>query len=187
MSLTIENTEKIYIDSENENAVKQLEALFRNRLREQDNSYEEIIFLCIGTDRATGDCLGPLVGYKLKSVLGDRKNAFVYGTLESPIHAKNLSESVERIYKRHEKPLVVAIDASLGDASQVGYMSVKRGSLKPGAGLNKRLPAIGDISIVGIVNYCGIMEMMILQSTRLNVVMKMADIIVTSIEKGLSD
>ena len=24
-----------------------------------------IVFLCIGTDRATGDCLGPIVGYKL--------------------------------------------------------------------------------------------------------------------------
>ncbi|EKY29632.1 hypothetical protein HMPREF0216_00124 [Clostridium celatum DSM 1785] len=27
-----------------------------------------IIFLCIGTDRATGDSLGPLIGYKLKNL-----------------------------------------------------------------------------------------------------------------------
>ena len=32
-----------------------------------------IIFLCIGTDRSTGDSLGPLVGYKLKSL--KKKNA----------------------------------------------------------------------------------------------------------------
>ena len=25
-----------------------------------------LVILCIGTDRATGDCLGPIVGHKLK-------------------------------------------------------------------------------------------------------------------------
>ena len=27
-----------------------------------------VVFLCIGTDRSTGDSLGPLLGYKLKDV-----------------------------------------------------------------------------------------------------------------------
>ena len=27
---------------------------------------EGVIFLCIGTDRSTGDSLGPLIGHKLK-------------------------------------------------------------------------------------------------------------------------
>ena len=32
----------------------------------QEKRKTEILFLCIGTDRSTGDSLGPLIGYKLK-------------------------------------------------------------------------------------------------------------------------
>ena len=41
-------------------------------------SYKSVVILCIGTDRSTGDCLGPLVGYKL-SVLR-YNNVYVHGT-----------------------------------------------------------------------------------------------------------
>lgn len=27
---------------------------------------KEIVLLCIGSDRATGDCLGPIIGHKLR-------------------------------------------------------------------------------------------------------------------------
>ena len=34
---------------------------------EQENGKTAgVVFLCIGTDRSTGDSLGPLIGYKLK-------------------------------------------------------------------------------------------------------------------------
>ena len=49
-----------------------------------------IIFLCIGTDRATGDSLGPLIGYKLKNL--SQKNIYIYGSLEYPVHSINLAE-----------------------------------------------------------------------------------------------
>ena len=51
-----------------------------------------IIFVCIGTDRSTGDSLGPLVGYKLKYL--SKNNIYIYGTLENPIHAKNMVDSL---------------------------------------------------------------------------------------------
>ena len=53
-----------------------------------------IIFLCIGTDRCTGDSLGPLVGYRLKHIssLFKKKNIFFYGSLESPVHSINIRE-----------------------------------------------------------------------------------------------
>src|SRR5690242_19028206 len=65
-----------------------------------------IIFLCIGTDRSTGDCLGPLVGEKLKFMI--RENIFVYGNLEQPIHAKNLCETLDDIKQRYINPYIVA-------------------------------------------------------------------------------
>lgn len=34
-----------------------------------NRSKKGIVFLCIGTDRSTGDCLGPLLGYKIQHLL----------------------------------------------------------------------------------------------------------------------
>src|SRR5690554_5627692 len=137
--------------------------------------YKDIIILCIGTDRSTGDCLGPLVGHKLKLI--QYKNVYVYGTLDNPVHAKNLSETLETINKEHLSPFIIAIDACLGRAERVGYITIAKGSLKPGAGVNKSLPEVGHIHIIGVVNISGFMEYIILQNTRLNLVMRMADTI----------
>ena len=43
--------------------------------------------------------------------------------------------------------------------------------------MNKKLPAVGDLHIHGIVNLNGFMEFFVLQNTRLSLVMKMADVI----------
>ena len=54
-----------------------------------------IVFVCIGTDRSTGDSLGPLIGTLLeeKSI----HPFHVYGTLDHPIHALNLAEKLIEI------------------------------------------------------------------------------------------
>ena len=45
----------------------------------------QMVFLCIGTDRSTGDSLGPLIGSRLEAEgIGD---VVVIGTLEHPVHA----------------------------------------------------------------------------------------------------
>ena len=46
---------------------------------------QPVIVMCIGSDRSTGDSLGPLVGYKLSKFTFE--NVHVYGCLQSPIHA----------------------------------------------------------------------------------------------------
>jgi hypothetical protein len=46
----------------------------------------QIVFLCIGSDRATGDCLGPIVGYKLEKL--QQHNIILYGTLEKTCTCK---------------------------------------------------------------------------------------------------
>ena len=54
------------------------------------------IVLCIGSDRVTGDCLGPIVG----QMLTERKaNAYVYGTLDRPVTALNLKDAIAHISK----------------------------------------------------------------------------------------
>ena len=145
---------------------------------------QPIVFLCIGTDRATGDSLGPLTGYKLeKSKL---HNVHIYGTLDQPVHAKNIEETIEKVYALYKNPFIIAIDACLGKMDHIGYVNIGEGSIKPGAGVNKKLPSVGDLYITGIVNFSGFMDMLILQNTRLNIVMKMADFICDGISAAYS-
>ena len=133
-----------------------------------------LVFLCIGSDRATGDCLGPLLGHRLDAVLRNSPY-FVYGTLKEPVHAKNLKETIDKIYHIHENPLIVAIDASLGRSSHVGYYTLGEGPLRLGAGVDKQLPIVGDYYITGIVNISGLLDQMLLQTTRLHTVMSLSD------------
>lgn len=52
------------------------------------------IILCIGTDRATGDCLGPLVGEQL---LNYSETFHVMGCLSAPVHALNIHDALHDI------------------------------------------------------------------------------------------
>jgi putative sporulation protein YyaC len=142
-----------------------------------------LIILCIGTDRSTGDCLGPLIGSKLENA--NLQPYKVYGTLDQPVHAVNLQETIETIQHNHKSPFILAIDACLGRTESVGFISIKEGSLQPGTGVNKTLPAVGDLQVIGIVNVGGFMEYMVLQNTRLSMVMKMATIISQGIIQAL--
>lgn len=137
--------------------------------------YGPLVFLCIGTDRSTGDSLGPLVGSRL--VEGSLPGILVYGTLEHPVHATNLQETLAKIQSTCTRPCITAIDACLGRLESVGNITIGKGSLKPGAGVNKILPAVGHIYITGVVNVGGFMEYFVLQNTRLNLVIKMARVI----------
>jgi putative sporulation protein YyaC len=139
-----------------------------------NDSYDDVVFVCIGTDRATGDCLGPLIGYKIQDM--NYKRVHVLGTLDNPVHAKNLEEHLQEL-KSYRNPFVVGIDASLGKFERIGYVNIKEGPLSPGTGVNKSLPQVGNMHITGIVNMSGFMEIMVLQNTRLSLVMNMANII----------
>lgn len=146
----------------------------RNTLEAANATIDSIVILCIGTDRATGDCLGPLVGEHLKRVLPEVP---VYGTLEHPVHALNLEQTIEELYTEHANPFIIAIDASLGVPEHIGYATLSHTPLIPGKGVNKKLPAIGNLSITGIVNVAGFPNSVLLQSTRLHTVMTLANCI----------
>ncbi|WP_075983357.1 spore protease YyaC [Bacillus massilinigeriensis] len=141
-----------------------------------------IVFVCIGTDRSTGDSLGPLVG----TLLSDKSisSFHIYGTLDNPIHAVNLEEKLNEIMNLHFNPFIIGIDACLGRLKSVGYIQLGEGPVKPGAGVNKELPSVGNIHITGIVNVSGFMEFFVLQNTRLSLVLNMAKAIANGIYKA---
>lgn len=134
-----------------------------------------IVIVCIGTDRSTGDSLGPLIGTSLSKYRSPHFS--IYGTLEEPVHAMNLDDTLMEINRKHHQPFIVGIDACLGQVASVGCIQVGEGPVRPGAGVNKDLPPVGDIHITGIVNVGGFMEYFVLQNTRLHLVMKMSEII----------
>lgn len=147
---------------------------------------KELVLLCIGSDRVTGDSLGPLIGYKMDIYKSSHSYPFhkssqrklhLYGTLDNPVHAMNLNETIEKIKNSHPNQPVIAIDASLGSSKYIGCITVGLGPLHPGTGVHKTLPAVGDFFITGIVGTAGMLEQMVLQTTRLSIVMSLADTI----------
>ncbi len=136
------------------------------------------VILCIGTDRATGDCLGPLVGSELKNY---HDRYMVIGDLKSPVHALNLRSTIEHIYKEFDNPFIIAVDASLGATKHIGRITLSNCPIAPGKGVNKKLPAVGNISITGIVSMAG-QSPTLLQSTRLYVVMQLASCISSALK-----
>lgn len=142
-----------------------------------------VITVCIGTDRSTGDSLGPLVGMLLER--RNLANANIFGTLDNPVHAVNLQDTLDSIVQRYRNPYIIAVDACLGQLSSVGSVQLCEGPVKPGAGVNKTLPPVGDVHFTGIVNVSGFMEYLVLQNTRLSVVMGMAEVIADAISRAL--
>ena len=145
---------------------------------------DELVVLCIGTDRCTGDALGPLVGSRLSN--SDLPQVHIYGTLETPVHSTNLNDTIRQLHMRHQHALIIAIDACLGRMDNVGNIMIGKGALKPGAGVNKELPAVGDLYITGVVNVGGFMDYLVLQNTRLYLITRLADVIAEGLLQGLT-
>lgn len=143
-----------------------------------------IVIVNIGTDRSTGDSLGPLVGSFLKEKQRLMPDMYVYGTLDDPVHATNIARYIEDIMNTHSNPIIIAVDACLGQAKNVGNLNLGIGPVKPGAGVKKDLPSVGHIYMTGTVNVGGYLEYLVLQNTRLNLVMKLAKSISDTICKA---
>ncbi|MGY0694150.1 spore protease YyaC [Virgibacillus sp. FSP13] len=141
----------------------------------------EYVVVCIGTDRSTGDALGPFIGTFFSEL--KPKHITVYGTLNDPVHATNLNSYIQHINQQHKNPYIIAVDACLGKSNSVGSLITGIGPIKPGAALNKPLPPVGDIHITGVVNVSGFMEYSILQNTRLSIVVAMAKKIVAILDQ----
>lgn len=136
------------------------------------------LVFCIGTDRYIGDCLGPLTGTFLSKM---DLNIPVFGTLDNPIHAMNLVKHMYEIRKIYPKHKIIAVDACLGNNDNIGSIQIKKGPIHPGKGVGKRLPPVGDISIVGVVDSSEAGEFLHMHNIRLSLVMKMAEVITRGI------
>ena len=125
------------LDFEAEKLAKRLSRMLKEEKERKGKT--GVVILCIGTDRSTGDSLGPLIGYKLKEM--NTVNFTIFGTLDRPVHAMNLDEYVNILQRFYRNDLVVAVDASVGHKEHIGYVTLGKGALKPGLGVSKELRA----------------------------------------------
>ncbi|HHV29973.1 spore protease YyaC [Acetivibrio mesophilus] len=165
-------SKKIYFSTHEKMCQYRLNREMYDLVKSLDKQYKRIAVVGIGTDRSTGDSYGPLVGYMLsKSQIYDFD---VYGTIIEPVHALNLKETMDKIDTSNT--LVIAVDASIGRIDHIGHIGLCNEPIKPGSGVGKDLPPVGDISLSGIVAFGGIAPHVMLQNTSLGLVYKMAEI-----------
>ncbi len=144
---------------------------------------DNFVIVCIGTDLAVGDSLGPYTGTLL---INDKDNKFVvYGTLDFPITAKETEALTKTVKKIHPNSKIVAIDAAVGNGEDIGNIKISNSPIKPGLGVNKNLSEVGDISIIGIVSDKNQSLDKIINNTRLNLVVKMATAIKNGVQKSV--
>ena len=172
--------DRIAVKASDENASEKIANHLYRLIQASKKKYKEIILLCIGTDRCSGDSYGPLLGTLLTEQ--GIENIKVIGTLHNPVHAKNLSEAMKSIDV--DNSLIIAVDASLG--SEVGRITVTNGHMVPGKGVDKELGKVGDISITGNVNYSVLaqdMNFKVLSSTRLATVWDLVQVTVSAVQQ----
>lgn len=146
------------------------DALYRLIL-DSGKAGDGISVVCIGTDRSTGDSYGPLTGHMLSKI--EFCDFALYGTFREPVHALTLPKTLERIDSAHS--LVIAVDASVGAPEYVGHIGIGPEPIKPGSGLGKTLPPVGDISITGIAAAGGLAPFLMLQNASLGLIYNMAE------------
>jgi putative sporulation protein YyaC len=142
---------------------------------------KDIILVNIGTDRNIADSLSPLIGTILK------ENNFqlpVYGTLSEPIHAVNLEYKLAEIKDKHPNSTILALDACLGLRDCIGEIRIQKKPIKPGSGAGKKLPQVGDYSIVGVVADMDEDVIFINRTIRLDFIYNMAKIIAEGLIKA---
>lgn len=153
-------------------------AFFRELIKDNLN---DLVVVCVGTDKCIFDSLAPFVG----SILECRGFRFpVYGTIESPIHAINLENSLIKIKNNHPYGFFIGIDACCSNEECEFEIHLRDYPIHPGASTNKKLPSVGNVSIVGIMSVNNINDM--LNKIRLRDVIcmanKIADIIMGAVE-----
>lgn len=171
-----------YYDPKKSFSITQFQQDFLILLQKMHKKNQPLVLICVGSDRATGDCLGPIVGqfFKNSSIYS------VYGTLQVPIHAKNINTIIKYVYNFYEDPFIIAIDSCLGFQEHIGYVTLSTLPLAPGQGVCKNLSSFGNLSITGIVDIFSESDPGVIQTTRLKTVMDLASFIINGIQLSKS-
>ena len=161
----------VYFDASEKLVQWKLNDTLYRLIHESGKAGKKIAVVCIGTDRSTGDSFGPLTGHLLSRL--NPGNFELFGTFREPVHALTLPQTLRHIDLAAS--LVIAVDASVGSPDYVGHIGIGTEPVRPGSGLGKDLPAVGDIAITGIAAAGGVAPFLMLQNASLGMVYNMAE------------
>ena len=137
------------------------------------------LIVCIGTEKISGDALGPIVGTMIRQKLIG-KGALIFGTLDSSITAKEVKYLNYFFKATFGERKIITVDAALGKEEEVGLIKISDSPLKPGSGIDKKLDEIGNVTIQGVVAEKTPLASAYLQNVKIDIVYKMAEIISSS-------
>ncbi len=109
---------------------------------------ENVVVVCIGSEKIAGDSLAPLVGDELRERYAVKN--FVYGTTDESINGRNYDEWLEFVAEVHKGAKILAVDAGLGAVASVGKIRLTSGVV-PKKAVTGGGKTVGDAGIVGIV------------------------------------
>ena len=105
-------------------------------------------FVCIGTNRIISDSFGPRVGKKLKQVFYKNENINVYGTMENPIHLKNVEYFLKKMENKNQ---IILIDSAIGRKEDIGNTYINRGGMEIGKAFNHSIYIPANINIKTVI------------------------------------
>lgn len=110
------------------------------------------VIVCVGSDKISGDSLGPLVGSMLRE---GGVPCPVYGYLGKTVNGVNLDEYRRFLRRYHPFVPIIAVDAAVGNADEIGQIKYRLGGVQAGGAVGRSAPPLGDLAVLGVVGQKG--------------------------------
>ena len=110
------------------------------------------VIVCVGTDKISGDSLGPMVGSMLRAA---GVPCPVYGVEGTTVNGVNLDRYRDFLARCYADVPVIAVDAALGEPDEVGQIRYRRGGVCAGGALGRRSEGLGQLAVLGVVGRRG--------------------------------
>jgi len=111
------------------------------------------VIVCVGTDKVSGDSLGPMVGNYLRHRYA--VPCPVYGVEGRTVNGVNLERYKAFLDAHYAGVPVIAVDAALGEEDEVGKIRYRVGGVQAGGALGRRNATVGHLAVLGVVGVKG--------------------------------
>lgn len=144
---------------------------------------QDIIILCVGSDKVIGDSLGPVVGDMLINDLNI--GAVVYGRTGANVNSVNIARYDKFIKRYHKNAFIIAVDACLGQQNDIGKIKMKNDGVAAGLAVGRTDIRVGNLGFVGVVGAISSDNMDALRRVDCDIIVKLAATIATKISSLL--
>lgn len=118
------------------------------RVADVHNLGMKCVIVCVGSDKISGDSLGPMVGSLLRS---RHVPCPVYGVEGCTVNGVNLPHYRSFLQRHYPNVPVIAVDAALGRPDEVGQIRYRLGGVQAGGALGRQEDGLGELAILGVV------------------------------------